>query len=100
MKVSFVQSGGFLGLVKGCEFDTEVLAPDKAQELEQIAKVSGISASGEFFSDSGRDLHQYEITIEDENSAVSVTFDDETIPTSAKLLVGYLKKYSRPKGIR
>jgi hypothetical protein len=97
MKVSFVQSGGFLGLVKGCELDTAVLTPDTAQELEQIAKASGISTSGEFFSDSGRDLQQYEITIEDGNSTISVIFDDETIPASAKSLVGYLKKHSQPK---
>ena len=99
MKVSFVQSGGFLGLLKGCELDTAVLAPDMAQELYRIAKTSGISASCEFLSDSGRDLQQYEITIEDGNSKISVVFDDETIPESAKSLVGYLKKHSQPKAL-
>ena len=85
---------------KGCELDTAVLATDTAQELERIAKASGISASGEFFSDSGRDLQQYEITIEDGNSKISVTFDDETLPASTKLLVGYLKKHSQPKALK
>ena len=99
MKVSFLQSGGFSGLVKGCEFDTADLGPDAAREIEQITKASGISTSGEFFSDSGRDLQQYEITIEDGNSAISVVFDDETIPGSAKSLVGYLKKHSQPKSL-
>ena len=99
MKISFVQSGGFLGLLKGCELDTAGLTPDIAEELERIAKASGILASGTFFSESGRDLQQYEITIEDGNSSVSVTFDDETLPASAKLLVGYLQKHSRPKAL-
>ena len=97
MKVSFVQSGGFLGLLKGCELDTAGLTPDVAEELERFAKSSGILTSGTFFSETGRDLHQYEITIEDGNSSVSVVFDDETLPASARSLVGYLQKHSHPK---
>jgi hypothetical protein len=49
MKISFVQSGGYLGLLRGCELDTAELIPDMAQELEHIAKTSGISTSGVFF---------------------------------------------------
>ena len=97
MKISFVQSGGFLGIRRGCELDTAVLAPDTAQELERIAKTSGISASGVFFSTSGRDLLQYDITIDDGASEVCVTFDDATLPAAAQSLVDYLQKHSRPK---
>lgn len=97
MKIRFIQSGGFLGLLRGCELDTAELAPDIAQELEQIAKTSGISTSGVFFSELGRDLQQYDITIDDGNSEVSVTFDDETLPATAQSLVNYLQEYSRPK---
>jgi hypothetical protein len=97
MKVSFMQSGGLLGLLKGGEFDTAALAPEMAQELDRLVKASGISGSGEFFSDSGRDLRQYEITIEYGTSKILVTFDDESIPAPAKSLVGYLKKHSQPK---
>ena len=95
MKISFVQSGGFLGVIRECKIDTTVLARDTAQKIEHIAKTSGISVSGEFFSDSGRDLQQYEITIADKNSTISVVFDDDTVPVSAKSLVGYLKSHSR-----
>ena len=97
MKISFVQSGGFVGLRRGCELDTAALAPDMAQELERIAKTSGILTSGVFFSESGRDLQQYDITIDDGNSEISVTFDDETLPLAAQSLVDYLQKRSRPK---
>ena len=97
MKVHFVESGGFLGLLKECELDTAALAPEIAQEIKRLVDASGLSASGEFFSDAGRDLRQYEITIEDGTEKLSVTFDDENIPQSAKPLLGYLKKCSKPK---
>jgi hypothetical protein len=97
MKVHFVESGGFVGLLKECELDTAALAPEKAQELKRLVDASGISASGEFFSDAGRDLRQYEITIEDGTKKISVTFDDENIPQSAKPLLGYLKKCAKPR---
>ena len=99
MRISFIQSGGFLGLRRGCELNTETLAPNTAQELEHLTKTSGISTSGKFFSESGRDLHQYDITISDETSEVSVTFDDETLPATVQPLIDYLQKYARPKAL-
>ncbi len=99
MKVQFVQSGGFVGAVKGCELDTASLDPDQAQELERLVRGSGIANSGESLSDTGRDLQQYEITIEDGDQRIAVTLDDETLPQSAKALVGLLKKHARARGM-
>jgi hypothetical protein len=99
MKIRFEQSGGYTGLLKGCELDTTALPPEKAKELEQLVKASTILASGEFLSDSSRDLQQYEITIEDGPSKISVIFDDESLPQSVKPLIGYLKKCSKPKAL-
>jgi emfourin len=100
MKVRFSQSGGFAGLMKGCEIDTAALPPESARELEQLVQASAIPQSGEFLSESSRDLHQYEITIDDGASKRSVTFDDQSVPPSAKPLVGYLKKLSKPEPAR
>jgi hypothetical protein len=99
MIVRFVQSGGYAGLLKGCELDTNTLPPDQAKELQELVGASAISASGEHISDSSRDLRQYEITIDDGASRTSVVFDDESIPQSAKPLIGYLKKCSRPQAL-
>jgi hypothetical protein len=99
MKVQFVQSGGFVGSVKGCELDTATLPPDVGQELERLIRTSGISGSGESLSDPGRDLYQYDITIEEDNRRSSVVFDDATIPQSAKPLVSFLKKHLRPQAL-
>jgi len=99
MKIRFMQSGGFVGISKGCEFDTDSLPEDAAKELKRLVKQSGIQKSGEFLSEKGRDLQQYEIAIEGENAA-SVTFDDSTIPEPAKPLLGFLKKQARPTPLR
>jgi hypothetical protein len=96
MKVRFDQSGGFAGLLRGCELDTSTLPPDEAKQLEMLVKASEMPATGEFLSNSSRDLHQYEITIEDGASIRSVIMDDESLPASAKPLVGYLKKCAKP----
>jgi hypothetical protein len=97
MKVRFHQSGGYAGLLKGCEIDTTTLPPEKAKEIQQLVQASAISDSGEFLSHSSRDLQQYEITIDDGVSKSSVIYDDESIPQSAKPLIGYLKKCAKPE---
>jgi hypothetical protein len=96
MKVRFGQSGGYAGLLKGCEIDTAHLPLEQAQELLKLVKASAISASGEFLSNSSRDLHQYEITIEEGGAKKAVIFDDESLPAAAKPLVGFLKKCAKP----
>jgi len=85
-----------VGTIKGCDLDTATLAPDAAQELRRLVDGSGLSASGELLSAAGRDLLQYEITIEDGPRKVAVVFDTATVPAAAKSLVGYLKKCARP----
>ncbi len=97
MKIRFEQSGGYAGLIKGCEVNKASLPPAQATELDRLVRQSGISESSESFSDSARDLNQYEITIEEGNSKIHAVFDDETLPHSARPLVGFLKKISRPK---
>ena len=100
MKVHFVQSGGFVGAVRGCVLDTAALDREEAQELERLVRESGLAACETQFSTEARDLQQYEITIEDERP-VSVAFDDRSMPRSARLLVGFLKQRARlPRRLR
>ena len=105
MKISFVQSGGFFGLLKACELDTdsatlaETLSEGTPEEIEQMVKTSGIFASDTRFSESSRDLYRYNITIADGDSEVSVAYDDATLPASAHTLVDYLRKHARPKAL-
>jgi hypothetical protein len=97
MKVRLVQSGGLLGIVKACELDSSELGPEAAGELERLVRGSGIAASGEHLSGNGRDLYQYEITIEDGNTKLTVVFDDASVPPGARQMIGYLKRHARPE---
>ena len=96
MKLRMVQSGGLLGIVRSCEIDSTSLGREAALELERMVRASGISASGAHLSESARDLHTYEITIEDGDRTVTVVFDDASMPAAAKPMIGYLKQHARP----
>jgi hypothetical protein len=96
MKVRFRESGGVIGMVKGCDLDSTDFAQDAAEKFEMLVQASGISRSDEVLSDSARDLKQYEIAIEDGNRKTTVIYDDSSIPQSAKSLLRFLKKHSTP----
>ena len=96
MKVRLIQSGGFLGIVRSCEVDTAALGADAAAELERLVRGSGISSSGEHLSESGRDLHVYEITVEDGDSSWTVVFDDASVPPAVRPVFAYLRERARP----
>ena len=99
MRVKFVQSGGFLGMVKGCELDTKALSPEAAKELKRLVTDSGFTSSFEALSTKARDLAQYEITIIDSKRKVSVLLDAATVPSAAKPLIGHLKQQARPQPV-
>ncbi len=95
MKVCYVQSGGFVGALKSCEVNTAELGQQEAEQLEKLVRDSGLSQSSSAVSGQARDLKQYEITIEDETRAICVAFDDQNIPESARMLLGFLQKHAR-----
>jgi hypothetical protein len=97
MRVTFLQSGGVVGAVRGCELDSSSLPPDDARELEALVLSSGITASGEFLSPEGRDLRLYEIRVENGTDIVAVTFDDGTLPEQARPLVSFLRHNAKPR---
>ena len=105
MKVSFLQSGGFVGAPKGCEIDSALLEPEAAREIEKLVHDSGLTASGKFLSGTARDLKQYEIVLKQDqapgdrlgSSAVRVVFDDASVPAPARALLSYLKQRARPR---
>ena len=96
MKVRLVQSGGLLGIVRTCELDTSALGREAATELERLVRGSGISASGEHLSGDARDLHVYEITVEDGGRTWTVVFDDASVPPAVKPVIAYLRERARP----
>ena len=97
MRVKFVQSGGVIGIARGCELESATLPPEDARELESLVRLSGLSQSGEFLSPEARDLRLYDIEVAGESATVSVRFDDGTLPERARALVSFLRRNSKPR---
>ena len=97
MKITFIQSGGFAGMLKGCAIDAADLAPDERQELESLVAASGLSESFERFSSAGRDLRQYEIVIEQNAAVQRIVCDDHSVPEATRPLVAFLSARARPQ---
>lgn len=97
MRITFVQSGGFVGAIKGCRIDTVALPPDQRGEIESLVMASGITESFTRRSDSGRDVRQYQIAIERDAAVLRVTCDDRCVPEAARPLVGFLATKAVPQ---
>jgi hypothetical protein len=97
MKITFIQSGGFVGAVKGCVIDAADLAPGERQELESLVKASSLTESSELFSGTGRDLRQYDIVIERGTAVQRLSCDERSVPEAARPLVTFLTARARPQ---
>lgn len=94
MKLRFRQTGGFGGLVLGCDLDTSTLPPAEAQELERLIKQADLKKAQTKRSDKARDLQQYEIAVENEVTA-KASFDDMSVEASVKPLLDFLRQRAR-----
>ena len=92
MKITFRQSGGYGGLVRGYEIDTHALPRDEAAEIETLVKNSGILKAQSGHSEIGRDLLCYTITIETGEVDLHLELDDATIPEGVRPLLNLLRK--------
>ena len=65
MKVSFRQSGGYAGLLRGCELDTAAMESAEAHKLKQLVNNSRVLDMAPKGADAPKkpDLMSYRITI-------------------------------------
>ena len=96
LKVTFEQSGGFAGLLKGCVLDADALPADESAELRRLVAASGLDVSREDLSRGARDRRQIAITIERGGERVAIVCDDGCTPEGARPLVAFLAARSRP----
>ena len=96
MRITFIQSGGFTGIVRGCRIDSADLEDEDRDELEELVEKSGWTESWQAFSE-GRDRWQYDIQIDRDARTlhVHVICDDSCVPAAARPLVAYLKDNAR-----
>ena len=97
MRITFVQSGGFVGAVKGCVLDADDLAPTERQELESLVAASGLAGSLERLSSAGRDLRQYAVVIERGAMEERLDCDERSVPETARPLIAFLSARARPQ---
>ena len=84
-------------MLKGCTIDATDLAPDERQELETLIAASGLTESFDRFSETGRDLRQYEIVIERDATVRRIVCDDHSVPEATRPLVAFLSARARPQ---
>ena len=94
MKVRFRQTGGFGGLVLGCDLDTSTLPPAEARELARLIKQANLEKTQTRRSDKARDLQQYEIAVDNEITA-KASFDDMSVDAKLEPLLDFLRERAR-----
>ena len=100
MRVRFQQSGGYAGLIRGCELDTESLPPEEARVLRSLVNKSNIKGSKRYITRDARDLRTYSITIEKDQESNSISFDDMSVPKEVRELLGFLESRAKPQHIK
>jgi hypothetical protein len=95
MKIRFRQTGGFGGLVLGCDLDTSTLAPAEAQELTRLVKQANLEKIQTRRSEKARDLQNYEIAVEGDGLTAKAIFDDMSVNANVESLLEFLRQRSR-----
>lgn len=101
VRVVFEQSGGYAGLVAGCDLDTRSLPAAEAAELERLVAASGLAglvgATQEPGRGPARDLRVYVVVVECGPRTSRAVFDDATVPAPAAPLLEFLQNRARPR---
>jgi hypothetical protein len=95
MKVRFRQTGGFGGLVLGCDLDKSTLPPVEAQELTRLVKQANLEKIQKRRSEKARDLQNYEISVESDEITAKASFDDMSVDATVEPLLDFLRQRAR-----
>ena len=91
--IRFRQSGGFAGLVRGCEFAGTDLSGAHRRALESYlaAHKTAVTAPS-----TARDLQVYELEIDTDAGSVRLEFDESSVPDELTSLMERLESVARP----
>jgi Emfourin len=95
MKIRFRQTGGFGGLVLGCDLDTSTLSPAEAQELTRLIKQANLEKIHAKPSEKARDLQNYEIAVQSDEITAQASFDDMSVDAKVEPLLEFLRRRAR-----
>jgi hypothetical protein len=96
LRIRYVQSGGFAGLVRGCTIDAEALAPAAAKVLERLVEAAPLAELKTARSQGVADLLLHDFAIETDAGTLNLSFDDLTLPGPLKPLAAFLARRSKP----
>jgi hypothetical protein len=98
MRLKFLQTGGFAGLVRGCELDTRNMEPHEAERLRQLVRESGVQqVAGKQPAGSKPDARTYEFSFEeDEGPRGKAVLTDSDLTDKASALIQFLRPHCRP----
>jgi hypothetical protein len=92
MKIRFRQTGGFAGLVKSAEIDTEQLPPAEAEQLTALVTQANFFELPEPTAAARPDEEQYTIAIESGGRSRELHLGHLSIPAQLKPLVDRVAK--------
>ena len=96
-KIRFRQTGGFAGLVRGCDLNVESLDPKQRAEVDRLVTASGLATGAVTRPASrGRDLTQFEITIESVSGSTHSNLTDLDLDDKIEPLVAFLQRHAGP----
>ncbi len=96
LRIRYVRSGGFAGLLRGCMIDVATLSPAAAVLVKGLVKVAQRVKVKAARTKGVADLPLHEVTIETDAGALHLSFDDMTLPKALKPLVAFLGRRSKP----
>jgi hypothetical protein len=95
MKIRFRQTGGFGGLVLGCDLDTSSLPSAEAQDLARLIRQAHLEKIDARPSEKARDLQNYEIAVESDEITAKASFDDMSVDADVEPLLEFLRQRAR-----
>jgi hypothetical protein len=98
MQITFLQSGGFAGAIRGVRLDTAALPAGDREEVERLVAACGLEGSCERFTEGGRDRRQYDLAIDRDGRTDRLSCDDGCLPEAARPLVAFLAARATPQG--
>lgn len=97
MRVSFRQSGGYAGLVRGCDLATAAMPSEEADRLSSLVKRCLEGEVPTKKEGEARDEISYEIVIEEEGLPRRLAFSERGVPPSTRPLLEFLIDRSAPQ---
>jgi len=95
--VTFRQSGGFAGLIRGCELETAAMPSEEADRLSFLVKRCLEGEAPAEHEGEARDEMSYEIVIEEADQARRLAFSDRGVTSLTKPLLEFLSERSAPQ---